>query len=109
VIGSRSIYVKRHASSTVDVEGRPVAGALSTVSTVSGHLFVRQATSSVDGRTVLVNRVMALLPEGTDVRASDLLEAVDEPGVLYRVGTVIVRRSPFGGVHHLTVECEVSN
>jgi hypothetical protein len=93
----------------LDVEGRPVAGTLATIATVSGHLFSRQVTASVDGRTVLVNRVQALLPAGTDVRAKDLLELVDESGVLYRVTTVASRPSPFGGVHHLSVECEVSN
>lgn len=109
MIAGRWIRIKRHAASGFDVEGRPTAGALSTASTVLGHLFTTSANRAVDGRIVTVSEVRALLPAGTDVKTSDLLEAVDEPGVLYRIHTISSRRSPFGGVFMLSLECEVAN
>ena len=109
MIANRSIRVKRHTAAGYDVEGRPTAGALSTASTVTGHLFTTDANRAVEGRIVTVSEVRALLPAGTDVKTSDLLEAVDEPGVLYRGHTVSPRRSPFGGVFMLSLECEVAN
>lgn len=109
MIANQKIFVKRHASTGYDVEGRPTAGTLSTVATVSGHLFATDANRAVDGRIVTVSEVRALLPAGTDVRNSDLLEVVDEPGVLYRIHTIASRRSPFGGVFMLSLECEVAN
>lgn len=109
MIGGRTIYVKRHSSTSSDVEGRPVAGALSTVATATGHIFTRTITATSDGRIVIGSQVRALLPAGTDVRITDLLETPDRPGISYRVQTVVLRPSPFGGDHHISVECEVSN
>lgn len=109
MIADRSIRVKRHAATGYDVEGRPTAGTLSIVTTVKGHLFTTDANRAVDGRIVTVSEVRALLPAGTDVKTSDLLEAVDEPGVLYRIHTISSRRSPFGGVFMLSLECEAAN
>lgn len=109
MIGGRPILVRRHSSTSTDVEGRPVAGALTTVATVTGHLFARSITATADGRIVLGTSVRALLPAGTDVRVTDVLELSDRPGVLFRVQTVVDRPSPFGGTHHVSVECEVSN
>jgi hypothetical protein len=101
--------VKRHSSTSTDVEGRPVTGALTTVATVTGHIFTRTITATADGRIVLGSQVKALLPAGTDVRVTDVLEVPDRPGVVYRVQTVVERPSPFGGTHHVSVDCEVSN
>ena len=109
MIANRSISVKRHAVTGFDAEGRPAAGSLDAVATVTGHLFSTNAYRTVDGRIVETTEVRALLPAGTDVQTSDLLEADDEPGVLYRVHTVQARRSPFGGVFMLSIECEASN
>ncbi len=109
MIGGRTIYVKRHSSTSTDVEGRPVAGALSTVATVMGHIFTRTITATADGRIVVGSQVRALLPAGTDVRVTDVLETPDRPGLKYRVQTVVSRPSPLGGDHHVSVECEVSN
>jgi len=109
VIAGRWIRIKRHAAAGLDAEGRPAAGALSTASTVLGHLFTTSANRAVDGRIVTVAEVRALLPSGTDVKTSDLLETVDEPGVIYRIHTISPRRSPFGGVFMLSLECEVAN
>jgi len=82
---------------------------LSTVATVVGHLFTASTNRTVDGRIVTALEVKALLPAGTDVTTSDLLEAVDEPGVLYRINTLTRRRSPFGGSFLISLECEAAN
>ena len=104
--GDRLIAIKRHASTSVDVEGRPVAGNLSTVVSVKGYLFHVDNTLEIEGRYVVVSDVRALLPNGVNIATSDLLEASDTPGVYYRVKTITPKRSPFGGVATLAIDCE---
>lgn len=108
MIANRIVQIKRHASSSVDVEGRPVAGGLSTVATVKGNLFFRDVTREIDGRMILVTDVRALLPVGTDVKGSDLLECVDQPGVRYRVKVIVAKPSPFTVTSVLSLDCEVA-
>ena len=74
--GDRLIAIKRHASTSVDVEGRPVAGNLSTVVSVKGYLFHVDNTREIEGRYVVVSDVRALLPNGVNIATSDLLEAI---------------------------------
>lgn len=108
VIVSRTIQVKRHAAAGVDVEGRPAAGALSTVTTVLGNLFYRDVTREVDGRMVRVTDIRAHLPADTDVLPSDLLECTDQPGVRYRVKVIVPKPSPFSVTGVLSLDCEVA-
>lgn len=108
MIANRTIQVKRHASSSVDVEGRPVAGNLSTVATVFGNLFFKDITREIDGRMIVVTDVRALLPVGTNVLASDLLECTDQPGVRYRVKVIVPKPSPFTVTGILSLDCEAA-
>jgi hypothetical protein len=104
VIGNRTIQVRRAAESSVrDAEGRRVAGAVSTVATVSGHLFDRTMTHvNNDGQLLTVRDAKALLPAGTDVREQDLLVA---DGATYRVQTAAFRYGPSGRVEHISCQC----
>ncbi len=108
MIANRTIQIKRHASSSVDVEGRPIAGNLSTVATVLGNLFYKDITREIDGRMVVVTDVRALLPANTDVKTSDLLECTDQPGVRYRVKVIVPKPSPFVVTGLLSLDCEAA-
>jgi len=108
VIASRRIRVQRAGTSTHDAQGVPLAGTWTTLATVDGHLVERTVEDVATGSLLVVRTHRALLPVGTDVDTTCRLEAVDEPGVYYRVSSVSARRTPFG-VHHLSVRCDRSD
>lgn len=104
MIGNRTVTVLRATEDgSRDAEGRRVAGALQVVAQVRGNLFDRTMTyTDDDGQLITVFDGKALLPASTDVRPQDLLEAA---GIRYRVQSVTLRYSPFGAVHHRSVQC----
>ena len=109
MINAYPINVWRSHNSGFDVEGRPTAGSVSVSSTVYGHLFSRSVSVTEDGRILTAERLTALLPFGVDVTTSDELEAVDAPGVRYRIESITPRRGPLGTIHHLSLELSRSN
>lgn len=109
MIARRQIVITRSVQGALDAEGRDTAASSAAVQVTSGHLVRRDIATTSDGRIVTSASWRALLQASADVRPGDVLTEAGIAGPKYRVLSVTRRHSPFGGVHHLSCECEVSS